>query len=83
MKEEEKVVVEEGREGWEKGFNRVYNKYYKRVWYSGKNVVDNWDGGDDIRCMVFSKVYLKLECYSNDIWFEMWLKRIRVNSGIE
>ena len=83
MKEEEKLLVEQAREGSEKAFNTLYNNYYKTVWYTANNVVHNSDAADDITSMVFTKVYLKLQSYTNHISFEMWLKTITVNTAID
>ena len=83
MKEEEKLLVEQAREGSEKAFNTLYNNYYKTVWYTANNVVHNSDAADDITSMVFTKVYLKLQSYTNHISFEMWLKTIAVNTSID
>lgn len=83
MKEEEKLLVEQARDGSEKAFNALYNKYYKTVWYTANNVVRNTDAADDITSMVFTKVYLKLQSFTNHISFEMWLKTITVNTAID
>ena len=83
MKEEEKLLVEQAREGSEKAFNTLYNNYYKTVWYTANNVVHNSDAADDITSMVFTKVYLKLQSFTNHISFEMWLKTIAINSSID
>lgn len=83
MKEEEKLLVEQAREGSERAFNTLYNNYYKIVWYTANNVVHNSDAADDITSMVFTKVYLKLQSYTNHISFEMWLKTITVNTAID
>ena len=83
MKEEEKLLVEQAREGSEKAFNTLYNNYYKTVWYTANNVVHNSDAADDITSQVFTKVYLKLKSYTHHLSFEMWLKTITVNTAID
>lgn len=83
MKEEEKLLVEQAREGSEKAFNTLYNNYYKTVWYTANNIVRNTDAADDITSMVFTKVYLKLKSYTSHISFEMWLKTITINTAID
>lgn len=83
MKEEEKLLVEQAREGSERAFTKLYNNYQKTVWYTALNIVHNTDAADDITSMVFTKVYTKLDTYTQHISFEMWLKTITVNTAID
>lgn len=83
MTEEEKLLVEQARDGSEKAFNTLYNKYQKTVWYNAFRIVNNKDAADDVTSSVFTKVYLKLQSYTNHISFEMWLKTITVNTAID
>lgn len=83
MKEEDKLLVEQARDGSEKAFTKLYNTYKKTVWFTAYNVVHNTDVADDITSMVFTKVYTKLDTYTHHISFEMWLKTITVNTAID
>lgn len=83
MKEEEKLLVEQARDGSEKAFSELYNTYKKTVWYTAYKVVNNTDAADDITSQVFTKVYLKLKSYTHHLSFEMWLKTITVNAAID
>lgn len=83
MKEEEKLLVEQARNGSEKAFNTLYEKYKKTVWYTALKVVHNKDAADDIVSLVFTKVFLKLKSYTHHISFEMWLKTITINTAID
>ena len=83
MKEEEKLLVEQARDGSERAFSTLYNTYKKTVWYTAFKVVNNTDVADDITSMVFTKVYTKLDTYTQHISFEMWLKTITVNTAID
>lgn len=83
MKEEEKLLVEQARDGSEKAFSELYNTYKKTVWYTAYKVVNNTDAADDITSQVFTKVYLKLKSYTHHLSFEMWLKTITVNTAID
>lgn len=83
MKEEEKILVEQAREGSEKAFNELYNKYKKTVWFTALKVVNNRDAADDITSLVFTKMFLKLKSFEYHISFEMWLKTITVNTAID
>lgn len=83
MKEEEKLLVEQAREGSEKAFSKLYKQYNKTVWFTIYNIVKNSDVADDLTSVVFTKVYEKLQTYVNHISFEMWLKTIAVNTSID
>lgn len=83
MKEEEKLLVEQARNGSERAFSTLYNTYKKTVWYTAFKVVNNADVADDITSQVFTKVYLKLKSYTHHLSFEMWLKTITVNTAID
>ena len=83
MKEEEKLLVEQARDGSERAFSTLYNTYKKTVWYTVFKVVNNADAADDVTSQVFTKVYLKLKSYTHHLSFEMWLKTITVNTAID
>ncbi len=83
MKEEEKLLVEQARDGSEKAFSKLYQKYNKTIWFTIYNIVKNSDVADDLTSVVFTKVYEKLQTYVNHISFEMWLKTIAVNASID
>lgn len=83
MKEEEKLLVEQARDGSERAFSTLYNTYKKTVWYTAFKVVNNADAADDITSQVFTKVYLKLKSYTHHLSFEMWLKTITINTAID
>lgn len=83
MKEEEKLLVEQARDGSERAFSTLYNTYKKIVWYTAFKVVNNADAADDVTSQVFTKVYLKLKSYTHHLSFEMWLKTITVNTAID
>ena len=83
MKEEEKLLVEQARNGSKVAFNTLYNKYKKTVWFTAYKIVHNEDAADDIVSMVFTKVYLRLDTYTSHISFEMWIKTITINTAID
>ena len=67
MKEEEKLLVEQARDGSEKAFSKLYQKYNKTIWFTIYNIVKNSDVADDLTSVVFTKVYEKLQTYVNHI----------------
>ena len=83
MKEEIKLLVEQARNKSEKAFSKLYHQYYKTVWLNAYKVVKNNDAADDITSEVFTKMFLKLDTYTEHISFEMWLKTITVNTAID
>lgn len=76
-------LVDNAKQGSERAFSSLYNKYKTSVWFTIYNVVKNTDVADDLTSVVFTKAYKKLESYVNHISFEMWLKTIAVNSSID
>lgn len=83
MKEKDKLLVEQARNGSEKAFNELYRRYKQFVWYNAQKIVRNEDASDDITSQVFTKVYLRLSSFTEHISFEMWLKTITVNTAID
>ena len=69
MKEETKLLVEQARNKSERAFNKLYHQYYKTVWLNAYKVVKNNDVADDITSEVFTKVFLKLDTYTEHISF--------------
>lgn len=76
-------LVDEAKEGSEKAFTKLYNKYKPTIWYTIINIVKNADVADDLTSLVFTKAYIKLASYINHISFEMWLKTIAINTAID
>ena len=83
MTEELINLVEQAKSGSERAFSKLYNKYYKTIWFTVFNIVKNRDVTEDLISIVFTKAYLKLSSYVDHISFEMWLKTIAVNASID
>lgn len=83
MKQEIITLVDQAKNGSEKAFSKLYDKYYKTIWFTIYNIVKNRDVTEDLISVVFTKAYLKLISYTEHISFEMWLKTIAVNSAID
>lgn len=83
MKEEEKLLIEQARNGSERAFNQLYNTYRKNIWWTAYKIVKNTDVADDITSTVFTKAYLKFDTYTSHISYEMWLKTITINTAID
>lgn len=76
-------LVEQAKNGSERAFNKLYDKYYNTIWFTVYNIVKNRDVTEDLISVVFTKAYLKRESYTEHVSYEMWLKTIAVNSAID
>ena len=76
-------LVEQAKNGSERAFSKLYDKYYKTMWFTIYNIVKNRDVTEDLISVVFTKAYLKRESYTEHISYEMWLKTIAVHSSID
>lgn len=76
-------LVEQAKQGSQKAFSKLYDKYKTDIWYTIMGVVKNIDVADDLTSVVFTKAYEKLSMYTQHISFNMWLKTIAVNASID
>ena len=84
MKEKELILlIDQAKEGKQLAFTKLYNKYYNTVSYVTYNIVRNIDVADDLTSVAFTKAFMKIEKYVDNISFEMWLKTIAINSSID
>lgn len=83
MKQEVIELVEQAKNNKEAAFTKLYNMYYKTIWFTVYNIVKNVDVTEDLISVVFTKAFQKLPLYTEHISFEMWLKTIAVNSSID
>lgn len=83
MKQDVINLVEQAKKGSQRAFNKLYDKYYKTMWFTIYNIVKNKDVTEDLISVVFTKAYMKMDSYTEHISFEMWLKTIAVNSSID
>ena len=83
MKQDVINLVEQAKNGSERAFGKLYEKYYKTVWFTVYNIVKNRDVTEDLISIVFTKAYLKKESYTEHISYEMWLKTIAVHTSID
>lgn len=78
-----KDAIELAKSSSEKGYSALYKKYYNIVHNTAYNIVRNKDLADDLTSEVFLKAFKKIDKYSKDISFEMWLKTITNNHCID
>lgn len=80
---EVKESIELAKSNSEKAYSVLYKKYYKIIHNVVYNIVRNQDLADDLTSEVFLKAFKKIDKYSKDISFEMWLKTIANNHCID
>lgn len=83
MEDNEKLLIEQVKQGNVKAFNNLYHKYKDTVWTAAYFVVKNKDIADDITSIVFTKAWYKRETFVDNISLKMWLKTIATNSAID
>ena len=50
-------LVEQAKNGSERAFNKLYDKYYKTMWFTIYNIVKNRDVTEDLISVVFTKAF--------------------------
>ena len=80
---EVKEAIELAKSNSEKAYSMLYKQYYKSIHNVVYNIVRNQDLADDLTSEVFLKAFKKIDKYSKDISFEMWLKTIANNHCID
>lgn len=80
---EVKEAIELAKSNSEKAYSMLYKQYYKTIHNTVYNIVRNQDLADDLTSEVFLKAFRKIDKYSKDISFEMWLKTIANNHCID
>ena len=77
------LLIAQAKEGKQLAFTKLYNKYYNTIRYVIYNIIRNIDVTDDLISVTFTKAFMKIDKYVDNISFEMWLKTIAVNSAID
>lgn len=76
-------TIEQARLGSQKAFTRLHEIYHHTIWVCLMSVVHNVEVANDLTSVVFVKMFEKLSLYTEHISFEMWLKTIAINTGID
>ena len=77
------LLIAQAKEGKQIAFTKLYNKYYNTIRYVIYNIIRNIDVTDDLVSVTFTKAFMKIDKYVDNISFEMWLKTITVNTAID
>jgi RNA polymerase sigma-70 factor (ECF subfamily) len=83
MKESDLTIIEEARNGSQRAYTKLYNKYNKSIYGTIYNITRNTDVSDDILSETFTRAFKNLDRFTKDISFEMWLKTIANNRSID
>lgn len=76
-------LIKQAKEGKQKAFTELYNKYSNTIYNTIFFIVKNKDVADDILSITFCKAFQKIDSFVNNISFELWLKTIAVNSSVD
>ena len=82
-KSEVALLVEEAKQGKQLAFSKLYNKYYRLIRYVVYDILHNIDATDDVVSDSFTKAFLKIDTFVENISFETWLKTIAINNSID
>lgn len=80
---EDEQFIEQVKNGDNRAFTNLYNKYYKPIRLVILNIVKNDDIADDLISTVFIKAWEKINTYVDHLSFGLWLKKIAVNTAID
>lgn len=81
--EDLELIIQEAKEGKQKAFTTLYDKYYRLIRYVIRDIVKNDDVADDLLSVTFTKAFQKIDSFVDNISFEMWLKMIARNTAID
>lgn len=81
--DEDGDLVRRFRAGEVEAFERLYHKYYQKVYSIARSVVLNSEDAADVAQEVFSLAYKNISGFDNRSRFGTWLHRIAVNRSIQ
>lgn len=76
-------IVNDAKAGKQLAFTKLYNKYYGLIRYVVYDILRNNDATDDVVSTAFTKAFLKIDTFVDNISFETWLKTIAINCSID
>jgi RNA polymerase sigma-70 factor (ECF subfamily) len=79
---DDQELIEQFRNGQEKGFNELVARYHEKVYRVAWRFVNNHDDADDIAQEVFVKMYAALKDFRGESGVYTWLYRITVNLSL-
>ena len=61
------LLIAQAKEGKQLAFTKLYNKYYNTIRYVIYNIVRNIDVTDDLISVTFTKAFMKIDKYVDNI----------------
>lgn len=84
-KDKQKIsdLIKQAKDGKQYAFTKLYEQFNKNIFLTIIKIVKNRDVADDLLSVTFTKAFSKINSYTEDISFEMWLKTIAINASID
>lgn len=76
-------LIEGAKNGDEKAFTKLINKYRNSIYYTILKIVNNPNDAEDLTIETFEKVFNSINSYSNTYAFSTWLYKIATNTCID
>lgn len=83
LTEKDLLHIEKAKAKSQLGYNYLYKKYQKTVYFTIFNILKNDSITEDLVIVAFTKAFEKIDSYVENISFEMWLKTIANNIAID
>jgi RNA polymerase sigma-70 factor (ECF subfamily) len=77
------LLVEKAREGNEKAFATLMNRYRDSIYYLILKMVNNTSDAEDLTIEAFGKAFRNLDSYTPKFAFSTWLFRIATNNCVD
>jgi RNA polymerase sigma-70 factor (ECF subfamily) len=77
--EQDRIWVQQSREGNLEAFDRLVLKYQDRIYGTALQILGNREDANDIAQETFVKAYTKLDTFRQEAAFSTWLIRIAMN----
>jgi RNA polymerase sigma factor (sigma-70 family) len=77
------ILVEQARNGNEKAFANLLNRYRDSIYYMLLKMVNNSSDADDLTIEAFGKAFRNIDSYTPNFAFSTWLFKIATNNCID
>jgi len=77
------ILVEQAKNGDEKAFAALLNRYRDSIYYMLLKMVNNSSDAKDLTIEAFSKAFQSINTYTPDFAFSTWLFKIATNNCID
>ena len=77
------LLVESAKNGNEKAFSSLLNRYRDSIYYMLLKMVNNSSDAEDLTIEAFGKAFRNLDSFSPDFAFSTWLFKIATNNCID